>query len=78
MVPEKAEHLDQEDMVALSLLVRDFKLLSDTCINLCTHMLFNIPFLWLIPLILTISRATLGACVITTSLEGLPSLHLYV
>lgn len=41
MVPEKAKHLDQEDMVALSLLVRGFKLLSDMCINLCTHMLFN-------------------------------------
>lgn len=39
MVPEKAEHLEHEDMVALSLLVRGFKLLPDMCIYLylCTH-----------------------------------------
>lgn len=42
MVPEKAEHLVHEDMVALSLLVRGFKMLSDMCINLYTHMLLNI------------------------------------
>lgn len=37
MVPEKAERLEHEDMVALPLLVRSLNLLPDVCVSVCAQ-----------------------------------------